>query len=83
MAAMNVTHFPLLGLEVSFRDLAFEQKLSKYDLPPDFPEALRSPVVTGTVTEFCFTVGLDGRTSTLILVSDTYYDLTEVSFLPN
>jgi hypothetical protein len=83
MASMNVTHFPLLGLEVSFRDLAFEQKLSKYDFPPDYPEEFKSSIVTGTVTEFCFTVGLDGRASTLILVSDTYYDLSELAFIPN
>ena len=83
MASMNVTHFPLLGLEVSFRDLAFEQKLSKYDFPPDYPEEFKSSIVTGTVTECCFTVGLDGRASTLILVSDTYYDLSELAFIPN
>lgn len=83
MASMNVIHFPLLGLEVSFRDLAFEQKLSKYDFPPDYPEEFKSSIVTGTVTEFCFTVGLDGRASTLILVSDTYYDLSELAFIPN
>jgi hypothetical protein len=83
MASMNVTHFPLLGLEVSFRDLALEQKLAELEFPSDFPETLRSPVVTGTITEFCFTIGLDGRTSTMILVSDTYYDLLELAFIPN
>ena len=85
MATADISPISLLGRQVSFRDLHFEQILRDMTLPPDYPEELLSSVKTGQVTEFCIRMRLKGEDGwevvSEILVDDTYYDLSECDFL--
>ena len=81
MATANFSPISLLGRQVSFRDLHFEQMLLDMTIPPDYPKELLSSVRTGLVTEFVIRLPLNGHAITEILVDDVYYDVSECDFL--
>lgn len=81
MSGVNISPISLLGRVVSFNDQSFEQQIAQIAFPPDFPEKLKSSLVTGQVTEFCLSVCMDGTASVCLLVNDNYYDLSEVKNL--
>ena len=85
MAIADISPISLLGRQVSFRDLHFEQILPEMTLPPDYSEEFLSSVKTGQVTEFCIRMRLKGEDGwevvSEILVDDTYYDLSECDFI--
>ena len=81
MSGVNISPISLLGRVVSFNDQSFEQQIAQIAFPPDFPENLKSSLVTGQVTEFCLSVCMDGTASVCLLVNDNYYDLSEVKNL--
>ena len=81
MATANVTAISLLGRVVSFNDQSFEQQIAQITFPPDFPENLKSSLVTGQVTECCLSVSMDGTSTVSLLINDNYYDLADVKNL--
>ena len=81
MSVANISPISLLGRVVSFNDQSFEQQIAQIAFPPDFPEKLKSSLVTGQVTECSLSVSMDGTATFCLLINDNYYDLSDAQNL--
>lgn len=80
MANFNVIPFGLLGRQISFVDLVLAQNLPT-DLPADFPEELKKPVVTGEVEFIDITFNVKMEMACSIVVNGSNFCLSEIDLL--
>lgn len=80
MANFNVIPFALLGRQISFVDLAFAQNLPS-DLPADFPEELKNPVITGVVEFIHISFNVKMEMSCDIVVYGSNYCISEIDLI--
>ena len=80
MANFNVIPFALLGRQISFVDLSFAQN-SPADLPADFPDELKKPVITGVVEFIDISFNVKMEMSCDIVVDGSNYCISEIDLL--
>lgn len=78
MANSNVIPFALLGRDISFRDLSYERMLLQVDVPPDYPEHLKTLIRTGHVHGFNFYLSENLELSVSLHIDDDDYSLSDL-----
>ena len=76
MANFNVIPFALLGRQISFVDQSFVQ-----NLPADFPEELKNPVITGVVEFIDISFNVKMEMSCDIVVDGSNYCISEIDLI--
>lgn len=76
MANFNVIPFALLGRQISFVDQSVAQ-----NLPADFPEELKNPVITGMVEFIDISFNVNMEMSCEIVVDGSNYCISEIDLL--
>ena len=76
MANFNVIPFALLGRQISFVDPSFVQ-----NLPADFPEELKNPIITGVVEFIYISFNVKMEMSCDIVVDGSNYCISEIDLL--
>ena len=79
MANFNVIPFALLGRQISFVDQSFAHLPS--DLPVDFPEELKNPVITGVVEFIDISFNVKMEMSCDIVVDGSNYCISEIDLI--
>jgi hypothetical protein len=76
MANFNVIPFALLGRQISFVDQSVAQ-----NLPADFPEELKNPVITGVVEFIDISFNVKMEMSCDIVVDGSNYCISEIDLI--
>lgn len=78
MSTGNYSPVTLVGRTCTFKDLQFQRQLETLSLPPDFPEELRSAVVTGFVEGVNFYIPAKGDIEISLCIDDQFYPIKDM-----